>query len=47
MQKAVGALPNGDFGARTEAAMREFQRRRGLVPDGIVGPKTWAEVNRS
>jgi N-acetyl-anhydromuramyl-L-alanine amidase AmpD len=30
------------FGPKTEAAMREFQRQHGLVPDGIVGPKTWA-----
>jgi len=25
----------------TEALVREFQRTHGLVPDGIVGPKTW------
>lgn len=30
------------FGAKTEAAVRVFQRVHGLVPDGIVGPKTWA-----
>jgi peptidoglycan hydrolase-like protein with peptidoglycan-binding domain len=26
----------------TEAVVREFQRRNALVPDGILGPKTWA-----
>lgn len=33
--------PDGLFGAKTEAALREFQRSKNVVPDGIVGPKTW------
>jgi N-acetyl-anhydromuramyl-L-alanine amidase AmpD len=33
------------FGPKTEAAVREFQRQRGMVPDGIVGPKTWAALD--
>lgn len=32
---------NGSFGPMTEAKVRDFQRSNGLVPDGIVGPKTW------
>lgn len=32
--------PDGVFGLRTAAVVREFQKRRGLVVDGIVGPKT-------
>ncbi|MDF2591982.1 MAG: hypothetical protein K0S75_1448 [Clostridia bacterium] len=35
---------DGDFGAITEGAVRDFQRTRGLVPDGIVGPKTWDKL---
>jgi peptidoglycan hydrolase-like protein with peptidoglycan-binding domain len=31
---------DGRFGARTARAVRRFQRRSGLTPDGIVGPDT-------
>jgi peptidoglycan hydrolase-like protein with peptidoglycan-binding domain len=43
LQARLGlALTDGIFGALTEVAARDFQRRHGIVPDGIVGPKTWA-----
>jgi len=32
--------PRGNFGEKTEAAVRAFQQTNGLVVDGIVGPKT-------
>jgi len=32
--------PRGNFGEKTEAAVRAFQQTHGLVVDGIVGPKT-------
>ncbi|MGI6168715.1 MAG: peptidoglycan-binding protein [Christensenellales bacterium] len=35
---------DGVFGMRTEAAVRAYQRVRGLVVDGIVGPKTWGAL---
>lgn len=33
-----------EFAASTEDAVREFQQRRGLAVDGIVGPETWREL---
>jgi peptidoglycan hydrolase-like protein with peptidoglycan-binding domain len=45
IQAKVGVVVDGDFGAKTEAAVRGFQQAHGLVPDGIVGPKTWAELD--
>lgn len=45
VQAKVGVNPDGRFGAKTEAAVRDFQRAHGLVPDGIVGPKTWRALD--
>jgi peptidoglycan hydrolase-like protein with peptidoglycan-binding domain len=41
IQLKLNLNPDGVFGADTEVAVREFQRAHSLVPDGIVGPKTW------
>lgn len=35
---------DGIFGGGTQSAVRAFQKRHDLVVDGIVGPKTWAEL---
>lgn len=42
IQSELGLTADGLFGSATEAALRDLQRRHGAVPDGIVGPKTWA-----
>lgn len=32
---------DGDFGRKTEEAVKDFQRDHGLNPDGVVGPLTY------
>jgi len=46
IQAKVKVEVDGNFGPGTEAAVRTFQREHGLVPDGIVGPKTWVELDK-
>ncbi|UPK67232.1 N-acetylmuramoyl-L-alanine amidase [Chitinophaga filiformis] len=41
IQGKLNLQQDGIFGAKTEAAVRQFQREHNLVPDGIVGPKSW------
>jgi hypothetical protein len=37
---------DGDFGPFTASIVRTFQRENALTPDGIVGPQTWAVLER-
>jgi N-acetylmuramoyl-L-alanine amidase len=37
----------GDFGTRTEQAVRSFQEQRGLRVDGLCGPQTWGALVES
>lgn len=44
LQKALGftgGAIDGNFGAKTEAAVRKRQLKAGIVPDGVVGAQTW------
>ena len=36
---------DGKFGSKTEEAVKQFQRDRGLTADGVVGPKTYAALD--
>ena len=35
---------DGVFGSATAEAVRDFQRKNGLSPDGAVGKRTWAKL---
>ena len=41
IQRAVGAKPDGVFGADTEKRVKAYQKSHKLVADGIVGKKSW------
>ena len=46
LQAKLGVLnDDGDFGQITDTWVRAFQKACDLTADGIVGPKTWAEVD--
>lgn len=45
LQKALGITADGDFGPKTEEAVKKYQSEHGLTADGIVGNKTWASLD--
>ena len=41
LQRALcGLSVDGDFGPKTEKAVRDFQKSNGALVDGVVGPQT-------
>jgi hypothetical protein len=45
LQKLLGIEADGDFGPKTEAAVKAFQTKHGLIADGMVGPVTWSKLH--
>jgi putative chitinase len=44
LQIRLGVEPIGRFGPKTEAAVKLWQSKNGLKPDGIVGAGTWGRL---
>lgn len=44
LQQRLGITADGQFGSGTRAAVIEYQRRKGLGVDGVVGKETWGAL---
>jgi hypothetical protein len=44
IQLYLGLTADGNFGPKTEVAVKQWQAAHGLVADGIVGVKTWIKM---
>ncbi|MBD1899257.1 peptidoglycan-binding protein [Trichocoleus sp. DQ-A3] len=45
LQRKLGILSDGIFGARTTTAVEKFQRENGLTVDGVAGVQTMRSLN--
>ena len=44
LQTKLGLEAIGNYGPKTEDAVKAFQTKNGLTPDGIVGNGTWNKI---
>jgi peptidoglycan hydrolase-like protein with peptidoglycan-binding domain len=45
LQRELGVPVDGDFGAKTEKALKRWQRAHGLAVDGVAGPQVRAALD--
>lgn len=46
-KKGYGLSEDGIFGEKTRAAVRDYQKKNGLLLDGIAGDETWGHLMKS
>jgi len=46
LQHALRVAPDGDFGPKTQAAVRSVQSRARLAPSGVVSGLTWVAIEK-
>ena len=44
LQEKLAVTADGQFGAGTEKALRDYQQKNGLAADGLAGPATLAQM---
>jgi murein L,D-transpeptidase YcbB/YkuD len=44
IQANVHVYVDGVFGSDTEKSVKEYQKKKGLVADGVVGQRTWKSI---
>ena len=44
LQAKLGVEADGEFGPKTEEALKAYQKQHGLAVDGIAGPDTFAQM---